>query len=69
MWNYVPGTWLGTKRMITRRINKLVNENGPPARKQLASEVKECIDYLHYGGMRPGRIVDRTRKTLAQLAR
>lgn len=64
VWKYVPRTWRGTKQMITRRINRLVNENSPSARKQLASEVKEYIDYLYYGGMRLGRTVDRARKAL-----
>ena len=64
VWSYVPGTWRGTKQMITRRINRLVNEDDPSTRKELAREVKEYIDYLYKGGMRLGRIVDRARKTL-----
>ncbi len=50
--------------MITRRINRLVNENDPAARKQLASEVKKYIDDLYYEGKYLGRMVDRARKTL-----
>ena len=64
VWNYVPRTWQGTKSIITRRVNKLVNENNPSVRAELASEVKEYIDFLYYGGMRLGRMVDRARKNL-----
>ena len=64
VWNYIPGSWQGTKALITRRINRLVNENDPSVRAELAREVKEHVAFLYQGGMRLGRMVDRARKNL-----
>ena len=63
-WGYVPGSWQGTKKMITNRINKLINEKNRSVREQLAFEVQEYVDSLYYSGKNLSQMVDRIRKTL-----
>lgn len=63
-WGYVPGSWQGTKKKMTNRINKLINEKNRSVREQLAFEVKEYVDSLYYPGKNLSRMVDRIRKTL-----
>ena len=64
-WGYVPGSWQGMKKMITNRINKLINEKDRSVREQLAFEVQEYVDSLYYSGKHLSRMVDRIRNTLS----
>ena len=63
LWSHVR-SWQGTKQIITRRLNRLINEQDQSARKQLVSEVVECVDYFYYQGKRLGSQVERARKVL-----
>lgn len=64
VWNHAERSWLGTKWIITNRLNRLAKENDPAERRRLADEADECVGYLYYEGRRMGRQIDRARKTL-----
>ena len=65
VWDLVPGSWRGSKTMITNRVNQLVKESDPAARERLVSEVKEQLDFLYESGRQLARKVASARKTLS----
>ena len=48
VWNHVT-SWQGAEAIITRRLNRLINEKDPLAIEQLVNEAKTHIDYLYQG--------------------
>lgn len=50
--------WLGAKRYITSRLNKMATSDDPDERESLRKEVAKAIDYLHKQGRKLSRKVD-----------
>lgn len=64
VWNHVPGSWQGTKWVITNRLNLLRKEGNDEIRERLIAEVSECVQYLYDRGRQMGRQIERARNTL-----
>jgi hypothetical protein len=46
-WEINDYSFLGKKRKITNRINKIAKSKVPPVRRELATEAKELLDELY----------------------
>ena len=57
-------SWNGAKKVITLRLNRLVNENDPSKREKLAEEADIWIDYLYENGKSLRDKVERARKAM-----
>ena len=57
-------SWLGTKRQITNRLQKLSTENDPMKRAQLVEEVDQRITFLYEQGKEVGRQIEGVRRIL-----
>ena len=60
-------SWLGAKRSITNRLNKLKRERDQAAREQLVSEASELVNYIYYSGKNLGKKIDSARRTLRRV--
>ena len=56
--------WLGAKRQVTTRLDKLRTENDPDKRAKLVEQIDRRVDYLYYRGRDLGRQVNRARDAL-----
>ena len=57
-------SWLGTKRQITNRLQKLSAENDPHKRAKLVAEVDQRITYLYEQGKEVGKQIESIRRVL-----
>ena len=57
-------TWVGAKRIITRRLKSMAASNDPEKREHLRVEVADAVDYLHTEAKRLRDKIDRARKSL-----
>ncbi len=66
-WNearsYTP-SWLGAKKKLTIRLNKLANEQDHKGRKHLAEEADRYADFLYDAAKHLRRQVDAARRAL-----
>ena len=46
-WEVNDYSFLGKKRMITNRINRIVQSKVPKERREIASQTKELLDQLY----------------------
>lgn len=56
--------WLGAKKQITIRLNRLRTENDPEKRADLIKEIDRRVDYLYYRGRDLGGQINRARDAL-----
>lgn len=68
IWTYLTSigaySWLGSKRIITRRLRDMVRSPDQSRRQTLADEANEMIDYLYYEGRQQGALLNKIRKVL-----
>ena len=62
--NSAQASWRATRRRITNRLDKLVDENDPSKRANLVQEIKDGVAYLHESGKALGAQIDRIEKIL-----
>ena len=55
-------SWLGAKRIITRRLGDMVKSSSRARRVELAAEANEMVEYLYYEGRDQGDMVERVRR-------
>ena len=55
-------SWLGAKRIITRRLSDMVKSSSRARRVELAAEANEMVEYLYYECRDQGDMVERVRR-------
>ena len=62
-------SWLGAKRIISKRLKSLEKQNDASARIKLAEEADKWVDYLYYSAKRLGDKVEKTRRYADRLSK
>ena len=57
-------SWLGAKRYITNRLNKLKHARRQDDRESLVQEIKEQIDYIYYTARDLAQQKEKVKKSL-----
>ena len=68
LWDYLSSieaySWVGAKRITTRRLKSLVTETDRKKRQELADEARYYVDYLYYQGVEQAKIIDKVKRAL-----
>ena len=68
IWGYLNSigaySWIGAKRIVSRRLKSLVAETDRARRQELADEAGHMVDYLYYQGVKQARVPEKVKKAL-----